>query len=89
MLGFAPWVIHLLHSAQFGPEVEILRWLLPANIVKVMGCPLGFVPLAAGARAGKTSIVTETPGTGVFVSGIPFNPLLIGVTAKGIAFLSI
>ena len=87
MLGLAPWVIHLLYSAEFGPAVEILRWQLLGDILKVMSWPLGFVLLAVGA--GKTFILTESLGMGVFVLGVLIGLPLIGVTATGVAFLAL
>lgn len=85
MLGLAPWVIHLLYSAEFGPAVEVLRWQLLGDILKVMSWPLGFVILASGA--GKTFVLTESLGIGAFVLGVLIGLPLIGVTATGVAFL--
>jgi O-antigen/teichoic acid export membrane protein len=87
MLGLAPWVIHILYSTEFGPAVEILRWQLLGDILKVMSWPLGFVLLANGA--GKTFILTESLGMGVFVLGVLIGLPLIGVTATGAAFLAL
>lgn len=87
MLGLAPWVIHLLYSAEFGPAVEILRWQLLGDILKVMSWPLGFVILASGA--GKTFVLTESLGMGVFVVGVFGGVPLIGVKATGMAFLAL
>jgi O-antigen/teichoic acid export membrane protein len=87
MLGLAPWAIRLLYSGAFGPAVEILRWQLLGDILKVMSWPLGFVLLAAGA--GNTFIVTETVGMGVFVLGVFIGLPLIGVKATGVAFLAL
>lgn len=87
MLGLAPWVIHLLYSAEFGPAVEILRWQLLGDILKVMSWPLGFVILASGA--GKTYVLTESLGMGVFVFGVLIGLPLIGITATGVAFLAL
>jgi PST family polysaccharide transporter len=85
MLGLAPWVIRLLYSDAFGPAVEILRWQLLGDILKVMSWPLGFVILASGA--GKTFVLTETLGMGVFIIGVLIGLPLIGVTATGVSFL--
>lgn len=87
MLGLAPWVIQLLYSAEFGPAVDILRWQLLGDILKVMSWPLGFVLIAAGT--GKTFILTESLGVGVFVLGMLIGLPLIGVTATGVAFLAL
>lgn len=86
MLGLAPWVIQLLYSEAFGPAVDILRWQLLGDILKVMSWPLGFILLATGA--GKTFIVTETLAAGVFVFGAILLLPLIGVTGAGMAFLA-
>lgn len=87
MLAFAPWVIQLLYSAEFAPAVEILRWQLLGDILKVMSWPLGFVLLAEGA--GRTFILTESLGMGVFVLGVLIGLPAIGVTATGVAFLAL
>lgn len=85
MLAFAPAVIHLLYSAEFGPAVEILRWQLIGDVLKVMSWPLGFVLVAMAAT--KTYILTETVGMAVFVLGVYFGLPLLGLRATGIAFL--
>lgn len=87
MLGCAPYVIRLLYSAEFGPAVEVLRWQLLGDILKVMSWPLGFVLLAAGA--GKTFVLTESLGIGVFVLGVWVGLPLLGITATGVAFLAL
>ncbi len=87
LLGLAPWVIQLLYSSDFGPSVEVLRWQLMGDILKVMSWPLSFINLAAGA--GRTYFMTELTGMAVFVLGIFVGLPLIGVTAAGIAFLAL
>lgn len=87
MLGCAPLVIRLLYTAEFDAAVETLRWQLLGDILKVMSWPLGFVLLALGA--GKTFILTESIGIGVFVAGVIIGLPLIGVTATGVAFLAL
>ncbi len=86
MLGLAPWVVRLLYSADFGPAIEILRWQLLGDILKVMSWPLGFVLLAAGL--GKTFIVTESLGMGVLVLAVLVGLPLIGLKATGVAYLA-
>jgi len=87
MLGLAPWVIRLLYSAEFSPAVEILRWQLLGDVLKVVSWPLGYVIVAAGA--GKTFVATESLGMGVFVLGVLIGLPLIGVAATGVAFLAL
>lgn len=87
VLGLAPWVIALLYSAEFGPALDILRWQILGDILKVISWPLGFVLLARGA--GNTFILTETLGMGTFVLGVMFGLPMIGVTATGVSFLAL
>ncbi|OWX98816.1 O-antigen translocase [Thioclava sp. IC9] len=86
MLGFVPWVISLLYTSDFAPAVEILRWQLLGDILKVMSWPLGFVIMASGA--GKTFVGTETAGMSAFALGTFIGLPILGVTATGIAFLA-
>lgn len=85
LLGFAPYVIQLLYSAEFAPAVEILRWQLLGDLLKLMSWPLGFVLLASGA--GKTFVMTESLATGVFLVVIWIGLPILGVAATGVAFL--
>jgi O-antigen/teichoic acid export membrane protein len=85
VLGCAPWVIRLLYSDEFGPAVDILRWQLLGDMLKVLSWPLGFVILAHGA--GKTFVLTESLSIAVLVAAIWIGIPLIGVTATGVAFL--
>lgn len=86
MLGGAPWVIRLLYSDEFGPAIDILRWQLLGDILKVISWPLGFVILAHGA--GKTFVLTESLAMTTLLAGLWFGLPRIGVTASGIAFLA-
>jgi len=86
MLGFVPWVISLLYTSDFAPAVEILRWQLLGDILKVMSWPMGFIIVAAGA--GKTFVGTETAAMSVFALGTFIGLPMLGVTATGIAFLA-
>jgi O-antigen/teichoic acid export membrane protein len=85
MMALAPWVLRLLYTASFAPAVEVLRWQVLADVLKVASWPLGFVILAAGD--GKTFFWSESASwfvTGAFV--MLFMPL-IGFRATGIASL--
>jgi O-antigen/teichoic acid export membrane protein len=85
LLGCAPWVIRLLYSAEFGPAIDILRWQLLGDILKLLSWPLGFVILARGM--GKTFLLTESLGMVALLAAIWIGIPLVGVTATGIAFL--
>ena len=85
MMGLAPWVIALLYSSAFAPAVEVLRWQILGDVLKVASWPLGFVILAAGA--GKTYFLTETLALvlmGGLVAGFSSS---VGLRITGIAFL--
>ncbi len=68
MLAFSPWIIRLLYSSDFGPAVEVLRWQLLGDVLKVISWPLGFMQQARGA--GKTFLATET-----FAAALPLQSL--------------
>lgn len=87
MLGCAPYVIRLLYSAEFAPAVEVLRWQLMGDILKVMSWPLGFAILAAGA--GKTFVLAESLAIGAFVFVVWVGLPIIGLTATGVAFIAL
>jgi PST family polysaccharide transporter len=78
-------VISLLYSDAFGPAVDVLRWQLLGDILKVMSWPLGFVILAQGAS--RLFLATETAGIGTFVVATALTLPLLGVTASGVSFL--
>ena len=87
MLGLAPWAIALLYTAEFGSAVDVLRWQLLGDILKVLSWPLGFVIMAAGA--GQIFMLIETLGIGVFVLGIfvglPLKAQALAVIAAAVA----
>lgn len=86
MLGCAPWVIQIVYSAEFGPAVDILRWQLLGDILKVLSWPLAFVILARGAA--KTFVTIEALAMAAFLAMIWIGIPLVGVTITGIAFLA-
>ena len=85
LVGLAPWVVKLLYTAEFAPAVEILRWQLLGDVLKVMSFPLGFVLLAAGQ--GKTFFLLELFSMTVFVVITWLGLPVWGIKASGIAFL--
>ncbi|MFZ7095386.1 O-antigen translocase [Luteimonas dalianensis] len=85
MLALAPWVIRLLYTSEFVEAVDVLRWQVLGDILKVASWPLGFILLASGA--GKTFMGTEWMAVAMFVV-LTFVLLpVIGIDATGIAFL--
>ncbi len=86
MMAMAPWVIHLLYAASFTPAIEILRWQVLGDVLKVASWPLGFLILAAGD--GKTFLWTESVSwivaTGLITGLMP----RMGLQITGIAYLA-
>ena len=57
MMALAPWVIRLLYTASFLPAVEVLRWQILSDVLKIAAWCLGFLFLALGD--GKTFLWTK------------------------------
>jgi PST family polysaccharide transporter len=86
MMAMAPWVMHLLYSASFAPAVEILRWQVLGDVLKVASWPLGFVILAAGD--GRTFFWSESVTAVVTIALIAGFVSFIGLRITGIAYLA-
>jgi len=86
MMGLAPWVIRLLYTAAFAPAVEVLRWQILSDVLKVAAWPLGFIFLASGD--GKTFFWTEVAA--FLVMGVSITGFLrsAGLEITGIAYLA-
>ena len=85
MIGLTPWAVHLLYSPDFIPTIEILRWQILGDILKVASWPLGFIIVSAGA--GKTYFWAETSVI-LLMSGLIYLFInRLGLVITGIAFL--
>lgn len=85
MIGITPFVINLLYSASFIPAVEVLRWQILGDILKVASFPLGYLIVAAGA--GKTFFWSETIVMLLMGSVIALFDASMGLVITGMAFL--
>jgi PST family polysaccharide transporter len=85
MMATAPWAMHLLYSALFGPSIAILRWQILGDVLKVASWPLGFVILAAGD--GKTFFWSECLIN--LLTAVLIESLLpsAGLSITGVAYL--
>ena len=85
MMALAPWVIRILYTAAFAPAVEVLRWQILSDVLKIASWCLGFLFLALGD--GKTFLWTEV--SALLVLGMTVTALLrtVGLDITGIAFL--
>jgi PST family polysaccharide transporter len=86
MMAMAPWVIRLLYTASFVPAVEVLRWQVLGDVLRVASWPLGFVILAAGD--GKTFFWSESASWFVMAGFILVLVPVMGLRTTGIAPLA-
>jgi PST family polysaccharide transporter len=86
-LTFAPWVLHLLYSAQFAPAVEILRWQLLGILGRIITWPIGFVLLAKGSA--RIFFCTELATNLVHLSMIWCGMKWFGLSGLGMAFFGL
>jgi len=86
MMGLAPWVIRLLYTPAFAPAVELLRWQILGDVLKVASWPIGFIFLARAD--GKTFFWTEV--LAFLVMGLSVACFLrpVGLKITGIASLA-
>jgi len=85
LLALAPWVVTVLYTGEFTAAVEILRWQVLGDVLKVVSWPLSFVLLAAGA--GRAYLATEVLAYVVFTLATWVGLPIVGVAATGIGFL--
>lgn len=85
MIGLTPWVIQLLYSSEFLAAVEVLRWQILGDVLKVASWPLGFVILAAGA--GKTFFWSDSIVLLIMGGLIAIFSSSVGLKITGISFL--
>ena len=83
-LTFAPIVLQLFYSANFGPAVEILRWLCLGMVLRVASWPMGYVLLAKGV--GKMFFWIELCNDVTYLMLIWIGVKWFGLTGTGIAF---
>ncbi len=86
-LTFAPLVIFVFYSAEFGPAIDLLRWLSLGMMLRILSWPIGFVIVAKGAQ--KTFFWIEAAAAAVNVGLAWLLVPLIGVTGAGLAFFGL
>ncbi|MGR5116740.1 O-antigen translocase [Photobacterium damselae] len=85
MLSFAPVVIHLLYSGKFTPAIEILRWQVMGDVLKIIAWPLGFIVLSLGK--GKLFFVLEMSWNASYLLLVYFGIRYYNVEITGYAFV--
>lgn len=89
MITLAPAVIHLLYAENFGPAVEILRWQVLGDILKVASVPIVFIFLAKGhgGVAIAIQIIWSLAYLGPVILGIEKYGLVMAGVGFGFAYL--
>ncbi len=82
---FAPLVIWLFYSSEFGIAVDILRWMVFGIFSRVVAWPLGFVTLAKGK--GKIFFISEFIYQIFHLTAILLCTSVWGLIGTGIAFV--
>ncbi len=84
-IGLAPWIFSLMFSSEFAGSVEVLRWQLLGDLLKILGWPLGFLLLALGE--GRRFLAAEILAIGTFTTVVWFGLPYVGLAITGIGFL--
>ena len=86
VLSLAPWVIRVAYSSDFSESVNLLRWQVLGDILKVAGWPIGFINLARGDSRTYLTVEIVASATLVFVSWALLHR--VGLMAAGIGFFA-
>ena len=84
MITLAPWVIILLYAEAFSPAVEVLRWQMLGNILKVVSWPMGFILLASGR--GWIFVITQFVWNSVYLLSLWYGLEEMGLLIVGVGF---
>jgi PST family polysaccharide transporter len=83
-LTLAPLAITIFYRQDFGPAVEILRWICLGMLLKVVTWPMGFIILARGER--KLFFWTEVLTNAGYVAFVWLAVGFLGLRGTGVAF---
>jgi O-antigen/teichoic acid export membrane protein len=86
MMTGAPWLVSLLYSDDFGPSVDLLRWQVLGDVLKVASWPMGFVLLAKAER--RAFLFTQSLWNGAYALGVFALLPVFGLQVTGIVFLA-
>ncbi len=85
LIGWAPWIITLLYSNDFGPAATLLQWQTVGNVFKLTSWAMS-IAIVAGAHA-KIYIFMELSFNAVFLVLIWVFLPKFGLEITGVAFL--
>src|SRR5882672_2271444 len=83
-LTLAPLAITIFYRQDFGPAVEILRWICLGMLLKAVTWPMGFIILARGER--KLFFWTEVLTNAGYVALVWVAVASLGLRGTGVAF---
>lgn len=86
MMVLTPWIVELLYSKNFGPVVEILRWQVLGDVLKVASFPMSFLLLAQSN--GKAYVMIELMWSVTYLAIFWMCVPGMGVAAAGLSFFS-
>jgi O-antigen/teichoic acid export membrane protein len=84
MLALAPWIVEWLYSEQFQEAVDVLRWQVLGDILKVAGWPMGFILIAKGER--RLFFFTQTLWLASYLLLVWLGLPLFGLKVTGVGF---
>jgi O-antigen/teichoic acid export membrane protein len=87
MMALSPLVIETLYTSEFKDAVNILRWQIFGDFLKILSWPIAFVLLAQGMN--RSYFAAELTGALVFVAVVYFGMSRFGISISGIGFLCI
>lgn len=85
MLAFAPFIINLLYSSDFNGSVEILRWQVFGDVLKILSWPIAFI-IAAQGRS-QLCFLTELLWGSSYILFVYLGIECYGVQITGYAFV--
>lgn len=86
-LTFAPLIMTVFYSAEFGPAASLLRWICVGMSLRIVAWPLGFIVLAKGAQ--KIFFWTEVAATVVHIGLAWLLVERVGLDGAGQAFFGL
>lgn len=84
-ISFAPVAIYLFYSSQFGPAVELLRWMCLGMAMRVITWPVGYIVLAKNRQT--TFFLLEAAWAVFNVAATWLCLDAFGLEGTGIAFM--
>lgn len=84
-VALAPWLLSIMFSPRFAPAIELLRWQILGDFLKLPVWAIGFVMLAGGL--GRTFVVTEAMNGAILVGATYLLLPYLGLAAPGAGYL--